>query len=74
MSDPSDWRKSSKAERLDAIGQLLRARFDQMAKAPAPPVLIDLADRLEAKASQSGAASDDDDAAVGQSPPKVSDA
>jgi len=43
------------AERLDAIGRLLRAQFDQIAKAPAPRVLVDLADRLEAKAARSAA-------------------
>jgi hypothetical protein len=43
------------AERRDAIGRLLRAQFDQIAKAPASRVLVDLADRLEAKAARSAA-------------------
>jgi hypothetical protein len=73
MNDPSDWRKSTEADRLDAIGRLLRARFDQIAKAPTPQALIDLVDRLEAKAAQS-TDTDDDDAATGKSPPKASDA
>lgn len=76
MKDDPDWRRSREAERLDAIGRLLRAQFDQIAKAPAPALLIDLADRLEAKARQSIAACDDDadDDGSGPSPPKGSDA
>jgi hypothetical protein len=73
MTQDPDWRRSSEAERLDAIGRLLRARFDKIARAPAPAVLIDLADKLEAKASQSTAAADEDDATTGSSPPKASD-
>lgn len=76
MKDDPDWRRSREAERLDAIGRLLRAQFDQIAKAPTPALLIDLADRLEAKARQSIAACDDDadDDGSGPSPPKASDA
>ena len=74
MKHQSDWRSSSEAERLDAIGRLLRAQFDQIARAPSPAVLIELADRLETKARQSIADNDDDDAASGPSPPKASDA
>jgi hypothetical protein len=75
MNDPSDWRKSSEADRLDAIGRLLRARFGQIAKAPAPQALIDLADQLEAKAAQSAGTRDDEgDPTAGPSPPKASDA
>jgi hypothetical protein len=74
MNDRCEWRKSAEADRLDAIGRLLRARFDQIAKAPAPQALIDLADRLEAKAAQSADAGDEDGAAAGRSPPKASDA
>ena len=76
MKDDPDWRRSREAERLDAIGRLLRAQFDQIAKAPAPALLIDLAARLEAKARQSIAACDDDadDDGSGPSPPKASDA
>jgi hypothetical protein len=73
MTHDPDWRRSSEAERLDAIGRLLRARFDQIARAPAPPVLIELADKLEAKANQSTAAADEDEATTGSSPPKASD-
>jgi hypothetical protein len=74
MKHVSDWRRSDEAERLEAIGRLLRARFDEIAKAPPPQALIDLADRLEAKARQS-ASTDEDDGANGQSPPpKASDA
>lgn len=72
MHDPSDWRKSNEADRLDAIGRLLRARFDQIAKAPAPQALIELVDRLQAKAAQSTDTEDDD--AGAQPPPKASDA
>jgi hypothetical protein len=72
MKDDPDWRRSREAERLDAIGRLLRAQFDQIAKAPTPALLIDLADRLETKARQSIAACDDD--GTGPSPPKASDA
>lgn len=76
MKHDPDWRRSNEAERLDAIGRLLRAQFDQIARAPAPAVLIDLADRLECKARQSIAACDDDEdgEGVGPSPPKASDA
>jgi hypothetical protein len=76
MEHHPDWRRSREAERLDAIGRLLRARFDQIAKAPAPALLIDLADRLETKARQSIAACEDDadDDGTGPSPPKASDA
>jgi hypothetical protein len=75
MKNDPDWRRSSEAERLDAIGRLLRAQFDQIAKAPTPAVLIELADRLEAKARQSIAGDDDDDIdGNGSSPPKASDA
>ena len=76
MKDDPDWRRSREAERLDAIGRLLRAQFDQIAKAPTPALLIDLADRLETKARQSIAACDDDadDDGTGPSPPKASDA
>jgi hypothetical protein len=74
MDHPSDWRKSRQADRLDAIGRLLRAQFDQIAKAPTPQALIALADRLETKAAQSTDADDEDDPAAGQSPPKASDA
>jgi predicted metal-dependent hydrolase len=76
MKHDPDWRRSREAERLDAIGRLLRAQFDQIAKAPAPSLLIDLADRLETKARQSIAAcdDDDDDDGAGPSPPKASDA
>jgi len=73
MKHDPDWRRSSEAERLDAIGRLLRAQFDQIAKAPAPAVLIELADRLEAKARQSITDDDDDIDGTGSSPPKVSD-
>lgn len=72
MSETPEWRKSREAERLDAIGRLLRARFDQIASAPTPPWLIALVDRLEAKTGQS--TTDDDDETDGQSPPKASDA
>jgi hypothetical protein len=72
MKDDPDWRRSREAERLDAIGRLLRAQFDQIAKAPTPALLIDLADRLETKARQSIAACDDD--GTGPSPPKASNA
>jgi hypothetical protein len=71
MSDAPEWRKSREAERLDAIGRLLRARFDQIAKAAPPAALVALADRLEAKANQSA---DEDEAINGPSPPKASDA
>jgi hypothetical protein len=75
MSDAPEWRKSCEAERLDAIGRLLRARFNQIASAPTPPKLIELVDRLEAKARQSAADDDDGgDDTNGQSPPKASDA
>jgi hypothetical protein len=74
MTSVNEWRRSSDAERLETIASLLRARFDQIAKAPAPPILIELADRLEAKANQSAAASDDVETCSGQSPPKASDA
>ena len=74
MTQDSDWRGSSEAERLDAIGRLLRARFDQIARAPAPAVLVELADRLEAKANQSTDAVDEDADTTGSSPPKASDA
>jgi hypothetical protein len=76
MSDTPEWRKSREAERLDAIGRLLRARFNQIASAPTPPRLIELVDQLEAKASQSvaGDDDDDDDETNGHSPPKASDA
>jgi hypothetical protein len=73
MKHDPDWRRSREAERLDAIGRLLRAQFDQIAKAPAPAVLIELADRLEAKARQSITDDDDDIDGAGSSPPKVSD-
>jgi hypothetical protein len=73
MTQDPDWRRSSEAERLDAIGRLLRARFDQVARAPAPAVLIELADKLEAKANQSTTAADEDEATTGSSPPKASD-
>jgi hypothetical protein len=75
MSDTPEWRKSREAERLDAIGRLLRARFNQIASAPTPPKLIELVNRLEARVRQS--AGDDDDGGDetnGQSPPKASDA
>jgi hypothetical protein len=74
MTSAHEWRRSSDVERLEAIGRLLRARFDQIAKAPAPPILIALADRLEEKAAQSAATSDDDEICPSQSPPKASDA
>ena len=74
MKNDPDWRRSSEAERFDAIGRLLRAQFDQIAKAPTPAVLIELADRLEAKARQSIAGDDDDIDGNGSSPPKASDA
>jgi hypothetical protein len=75
MKDDPDWRRSREAERLDAIGRLLRAQFDQIAKAPTPALLIDLADRLETTARQSIACEDDaDDDGTGPSPPKASDA
>ncbi|HEY3888608.1 MAG TPA: hypothetical protein VGL73_08535 [Caulobacteraceae bacterium] len=75
MEHHPDWRRSNEAERLDAIGRLLRAQFDQIAKAPAPAVMIELADRLETKARQSVATrDDDDDDGAGPSPPKASDA
>jgi hypothetical protein len=73
MNHDPDWRRSSEAERLDAIGRLLRAQFDQIAKAPAPAVLIELADRLEAKARQSITDDDDDIDGTDSSPPKASD-
>ena len=73
MTHDPEWRSSREADRLDAIGRLLRAQFDQIARAPAPAVLIALADRLEAKACQSKA-DPDDDAATRPSPPKASDA
>ena len=74
MTSAQEWRRSNDAERLEAIGRLLRARFDQIAKAPAPPILVALADRLEAKAAQSAAASGEDETCPSQSPPKASDA
>ncbi len=74
MKHDPDWRRSSKADRLDAIGRLLRAQFDQIAKAPAPELLVELADQLESKARQSIASDDDDDDGAGPSPPKASDA
>jgi hypothetical protein len=75
MSDTPEWRKSRDAERLDAIGRLLRARFNQIASAPPPPRLIELVDQLEAKSGQSVAGEDDDDDEPnGHSPPKASDA
>jgi hypothetical protein len=75
MSDASEWRKSCEAERLDAIGRLLRARFNQIASAPTPPNLIALIDQLAAKSAQSAAGDDeDDDETNGHSPPKASDA
>jgi len=75
MSDASEWRKSRAAGRLDAIGRLLRARFNQIASAPTPPRLIELVDQLEARARQSAADDDDGgDETNGQSPPKASDA
>ena len=74
MNDPCEWRKSTQADRLDAIGRLLRARFELIAKAPAPQALIDLADRLEAKAAQSTDTDVEDGAPAGKSPPKASDA
>ena len=67
MKPSSDGPNSCEAERLDAIGRLLRAQFDQIAKAPAPSALIELADRLEAKAAQSAGAADED--ALDRSPP-----
>jgi hypothetical protein len=72
MKQAPDWRRSNEAKRLEAVGRLLRAQFDQIAKAPAPPVLVELADRLEAKANQS--TTDGDGVPNGQSPPKASDA
>jgi predicted metal-dependent hydrolase len=51
MKHDPEWRRSNEADRLDAIGRLLRAQFDQIAQAPAPAILIELADRLETKAS-----------------------
>ena len=76
MTHQPDWRRSNEAERLDAIGRLLRAQFEQIAKAPAPALLIELADRLESKARQSMTTceDDDDDDGAGPSPPKASDA
>ena len=75
MSDASEWRKSREAERLDAIGRLLRAHFNQIASAPTPPRLTELVDQLIARAAQSTAGDDDDDdEASGHSPPKASDA
>ena len=70
MTHQPDWRRSSEAERLDAIGRLLRAQFDQIAKAPAPALLIELAGRLERKAGQAMTACD----GAGLAPPKASDA
>jgi hypothetical protein len=74
MSDASEWRKSREAERLDAIGRLLRARFNQIASAPTPPRLIALIDQLVARAGQSAGDDEDDDETNGHSPPKASDA
>jgi hypothetical protein len=53
MKSFSDGRDLCKAEQLDAVGWLLRAQFDEIAKAPAPRVLVELAARLEAKAARS---------------------